>query len=286
MAEFIFKNRQVQFPNRIKLTPVSGQANVYEVERQEGIIIEQGTPLNADTFLEALKLDQKTITPYRISGNRLNLAAYAYFSRFDTTPDAPVIIIKNRGQWSTAIGPQNEVDTLHFGAVNNSSIQNGNPAWNKTVDQKWKFHGEVFVTKRLKVDAANTEISAKGIRIGGVRPFVYGENYLEYYDVAIDFFDGTRYGAFIGYIQLANSASTYFELVSATKSYRVNGDRNQKLSAYVVEEDSGTVVYVSDGNRNRADRYQFEKNAKISMQAPGASQAGGGGYLGVFTPLK
>lgn len=59
MAEFIFKNRQVQFPNRIKLTPVSGQANVYEVERQEGIIIEQGTPLNADTFLEALKLDQK-----------------------------------------------------------------------------------------------------------------------------------------------------------------------------------------------------------------------------------
>lgn len=32
MAEFIFKNRQVQFPNRIKLTPVSGQANVYEVE--------------------------------------------------------------------------------------------------------------------------------------------------------------------------------------------------------------------------------------------------------------
>lgn len=49
-----FKDRVVQFPNRVKLTPVSGQPNVYDVSRQEGNITQEGTSLNSDTFKSLL----------------------------------------------------------------------------------------------------------------------------------------------------------------------------------------------------------------------------------------
>lgn len=45
-----FTDRVVQHPGRMKLTPVSGQTNVYDVERQEGTVTEPGTPFKADTF--------------------------------------------------------------------------------------------------------------------------------------------------------------------------------------------------------------------------------------------
>lgn len=47
MSKITFKDRIVEFPGRVKLTPVSGQPNVYDVSRQEGTITQQGTTLNA-----------------------------------------------------------------------------------------------------------------------------------------------------------------------------------------------------------------------------------------------
>ena len=48
--EPLFKDRVVEYPNRVKLTPVEGQSNVYDVSRQEGTITQDGTPLNAETL--------------------------------------------------------------------------------------------------------------------------------------------------------------------------------------------------------------------------------------------
>lgn len=45
-----FTDRVVQHPGRVKMTPVSGQTGVYDVERQEGTVTEPGTPFKADTF--------------------------------------------------------------------------------------------------------------------------------------------------------------------------------------------------------------------------------------------
>lgn len=44
-------DRIVQYPNRVKLVPVEGQPNVYDVESQPGEITEEGTPLNKGTLL-------------------------------------------------------------------------------------------------------------------------------------------------------------------------------------------------------------------------------------------
>lgn len=49
MANY-FKDRVVQFPGRVTLTPVSGQPNTYDMARAEGTVTEEGTPFNADTF--------------------------------------------------------------------------------------------------------------------------------------------------------------------------------------------------------------------------------------------
>lgn len=45
-----FKDREVQYPNRIRLVPVAGQEGVYDVERAEGTVIEPGTVLDAALF--------------------------------------------------------------------------------------------------------------------------------------------------------------------------------------------------------------------------------------------
>lgn len=60
---FKFEDREVQFPNRVKLTPVTGQQNTYDVERAEGTITNPGTPLTAANLM---KLQQYS-----------NIAAYA-----------------------------------------------------------------------------------------------------------------------------------------------------------------------------------------------------------------
>lgn len=60
---FKFEDREVEFPNRVKLTPVEGQPNTYTVERAEGTITNPGTPLTAANLM---KLQQYS-----------NIAAYA-----------------------------------------------------------------------------------------------------------------------------------------------------------------------------------------------------------------
>ena len=47
-------DRQSQFPNRRRLTAVSGQQDVYDISREEGTISVTGSPLNA-TALNALE---------------------------------------------------------------------------------------------------------------------------------------------------------------------------------------------------------------------------------------
>lgn len=49
MANY-FKDRVVQYPGRVTMTPVSGQANTYDMSRAEGNVTEAGTPFNAATF--------------------------------------------------------------------------------------------------------------------------------------------------------------------------------------------------------------------------------------------
>lgn len=49
MADY-FTDRVVEYPGRIQLTAVSGQTDVYDVERAEGAVTDEGTPFNAATF--------------------------------------------------------------------------------------------------------------------------------------------------------------------------------------------------------------------------------------------
>jgi len=49
MADY-FVDRVTEHPGRVQLTAVSGQADVYDMERAEGAVTEAGTPFNAATF--------------------------------------------------------------------------------------------------------------------------------------------------------------------------------------------------------------------------------------------
>lgn len=43
-------NRLVEHPGRVLLTPVDGEENTYDLTRAEGEVIEEGSPLDADTL--------------------------------------------------------------------------------------------------------------------------------------------------------------------------------------------------------------------------------------------
>lgn len=46
----IFKDRKVPYPNRVKLTKIPNETDLYNIERAEGVPNVEGTPLNAATF--------------------------------------------------------------------------------------------------------------------------------------------------------------------------------------------------------------------------------------------
>lgn len=52
MANF-FKDRVVEYPGRMKLTPTSADGE-YDVTMEEGTVTEEGTPLNAETFNDVI----------------------------------------------------------------------------------------------------------------------------------------------------------------------------------------------------------------------------------------
>lgn len=45
-----FKDRVVEHPGRVRLTPVAGEADVYDMTREEGTIIQEGTRLSAENL--------------------------------------------------------------------------------------------------------------------------------------------------------------------------------------------------------------------------------------------
>ena len=49
MANY-FTDRVVQYPGRVVMTPVQGEANTYDMSRAEGNVTAEGTRFNADTF--------------------------------------------------------------------------------------------------------------------------------------------------------------------------------------------------------------------------------------------
>lgn len=65
-----FTDRIVQYPGRVKLTPVSGQTNVYDIEREEGTVSTEGTLLNANNLnnpdILTLSIDGRQVEDYII----------------------------------------------------------------------------------------------------------------------------------------------------------------------------------------------------------------------------
>lgn len=77
-----FKDRSVQHPGRIKLTRVAG--DVYDLERAEGLVEEEGTPINAAT------LNQMTSQMDGIEG-RVSALEMAMPDEEDTSIDAATL---------------------------------------------------------------------------------------------------------------------------------------------------------------------------------------------------
>lgn len=45
-----WKNRETEFPGRRRMTAVDGQEDVYDISREEGLVLEEGDAFDADTM--------------------------------------------------------------------------------------------------------------------------------------------------------------------------------------------------------------------------------------------
>lgn len=63
-----FSDRVVEYPGRVKLTPVTGQSNVYDLERAEGTEYTEGTLLNALNLNTQTQLDNTVQNLFETAG--------------------------------------------------------------------------------------------------------------------------------------------------------------------------------------------------------------------------
>lgn len=63
-----FTDRIVQYPGRVKMTPVSGETNVYDMTAQEGTVTTEGTLLNAANLNQQTQLDSAVLEEFQNAG--------------------------------------------------------------------------------------------------------------------------------------------------------------------------------------------------------------------------
>lgn len=63
-----FTDRIVEYPGRVKMTPVSGQTNVYDMTREEGDVYTDGTLLNANNLNTQTQLDNAVQNLFETAG--------------------------------------------------------------------------------------------------------------------------------------------------------------------------------------------------------------------------
>lgn len=154
-----FTDRVVQHPGRMKLTPVSGQTNVYDVERQEGTVTEPGTPFNAETFngiINAAHGFGTCNTAANVADKIVDCPGFQLFTgacvsvRFNganTSPAAtmnvngtgakPIRALMNDSAAPVGLWKAGEVVTLVYGGTNWLVVDGGRGQ----VDQKRVFYG-------------------------------------------------------------------------------------------------------------------------------------------------
>lgn len=119
-----FVDRKVPYPNRIKLTRVPSETDLYTIERAEGVPIVEGTPLNASTFNQ---LSQEIAENYNTQVNNISAAlrdkfypvGTIYLSLKNTSPASSI-----GGDWlALTSGPY-----LRIGAATETAGNNGGSA--------------------------------------------------------------------------------------------------------------------------------------------------------------
>lgn len=116
------EDRIVQFPNRIKLVPVDGQPNTYDIEEVPGEVTSEGTPLSKATLLsditgERYGLDPTGTLDQAFSNNVRALTATVDISNWSSAPGSD-------GYYTNTIGvPEMKSDFNPFADVIISSAE-------------------------------------------------------------------------------------------------------------------------------------------------------------------
>ena len=109
------QDRVALFPGRVKLVPVSGQTNVYDMTRQDSPTVD-GTPLNkanllADATCEALGITPDTGTP-NDALVALNEKANSAFAKANSAVQKAKTLSLPTASWSGSASPYTQTVTI------------------------------------------------------------------------------------------------------------------------------------------------------------------------------
>lgn len=117
----LWKDRKSEYPNRRKQTSVYGRPNTYDISRDEGLVSEEGTPLNAASFND---LEGRVETAFNGVNNSLNGKATS--NQVQQAQNTANAAMPKTGGWFTgkvgASTQSREID-FHNGELVNVSIR-------------------------------------------------------------------------------------------------------------------------------------------------------------------
>lgn len=153
-----FTDRIVEYPGRVKMTPVSGQTNVYDMTREEGDVYEDGTLLNAANLNTQTQLDNTVQNLFETAG----MASGAYQNGVS---DALGFLISSRIAYIVETGTSNSFQYRKWsdGRLDAERIWNiGQVTLSTTETSTTKVSGEVTIPTPSIMTSGEVEVTYVG----------------------------------------------------------------------------------------------------------------------------
>ena len=238
-----FTDRQVDFPNRKRLTPVPDQPNVYDLVDVPGTVTNAGTPLTAGELSNASNISAGTLSNLRLSSNLIAQGSNVTVSRNAGT-----------GQWTISAvgGGTGAIAPTTNGSSGQVLKSNG------TATPVWATLSTINGQSLL--DGGNISVSCSCSGSGGTGGFTYLDTYWGY--PTCDY--NTTFGLHGGFWPLWEDKAVLVNIELDARDGQTNTSRSFSLTfpkggwgTYVLWNDyvNGTTYYIIKCGENEAAYY-------------------------------
>ena len=179
MVDIEFKDRVPTYPGRYKLTPVAGQADLFDFERADEPIVE-GTPMNKATF-DSIIHNRLTGRYYELTVSNVETSLVSGITTNPLPTSGWVISSKTNatnGQYrvdsSDSLGSTNANSADKATDGNSDTCWTADNSYGVSTDKWWSFHSETPIkVNKLKISLESSKQSGVTFKFQGRTEYDY-----------------------------------------------------------------------------------------------------------------